>query len=851
MFKRREIKMVPISKRFFSILTGVFTGIVILLAHPVFAAEVPFTKAEEVALNFITYLGENYTVSKIEPLEEAGETIGYLANLDPQGYILVAGDTIRVPVKAYSLTSNFDSLPPAYVKVLLNELKILASSNTRLSKSNAAVQPEDTNRSYWDFLTQAHIVSRKSLRSYTPDTFLLTTKWNQGYPYNKFNPKVGDELTVTGCTQTALAQLMRYHAYPSSGSGVVEHLWNGQTLTAVMNRPFNWSIMPDSVNGSAPQYQQDEVAALMRDLGVLNEAEFGTYEMGGTSAYFHTDQFERAFGYVPVLRISSDNSNFFSTITNEINNSRPMLLSLPGHLTVADGYSSDGSGKKIHVNLGWGGASDDYYYLDQTIITENYSFPPDNTIYYNIRPCQSGECNPYTPAESGTPPVIGSSYQNGMISDLNDIVIEGSETIRIEVYDPDGDTVTLTVSSSCNSLQTALSGNLLTLTPTANNIFCEVTLTAESNDGLTEKTFRVLALENRIYIGNQYDIGGQFADGTEIDEYKAYLEGYTTISGYRGFSNQGFYIWVKDKNGNIIIQASDEAVAGSFTAGLYTISASLKKLSAGSYYNYYADFSAYNLTVTCNSLNADVSDLAESMGIELSDDSSTSIIAPTVETGSATLITNTSAILNGTINSNGSASTYYFEYGTSGSYGFGTALQNAGSGTVNTQVATNLTDLAPGTTYHFRIVATNVAGVANGDDQTFKTDSPELPENVTSYQILTDQSSSLTVSYGDYIRVVGSNTGNIITLESGARVECINFIGANVVNFEESSFDFMVYRSGATVYLQSASTGTMIKIAATSTIQTLNFSDKTLALVISEGKIRIGTQEITTAQTEL
>jgi Peptidase C10 family len=114
-----------------------------------------------------------------------------------------------------------------------------------------------------------------------PDTWLLTTKWNQPYPYNRLNPKYGDTLTITGCVQTALAQIMKYHGHPSSGSGVFTHTWNGQTLTAVMNRPFNWSAIPNSVNGGVKQYQQEEVAALMRDLGILNQANFGT---GETSA---------------------------------------------------------------------------------------------------------------------------------------------------------------------------------------------------------------------------------------------------------------------------------------------------------------------------------------------------------------------------------------------------------------------------------------------------------------------------------------------------------------------------------------------------------------------------------------
>ncbi|MBF0242452.1 MAG: C10 family peptidase, partial [Desulfamplus sp.] len=349
--------MESINKRLVRALAGIITGIIVLFTQPVFAVEIPLSTAQEVASNFITYLdetylGENYTIKDVEPLEEeSGKIVGFFVKLNPQGYILVAGDTIRVPIKAYSLTSNFENLPPAYVQVLLNELKIEASIRSALLRQSTTAQPEEINQPYWDFLTQTNPVSRKSLRSYTPDTFLLTTKWDQGYPYNKFNPKVGDELTVTGCVQTAIAQVMRYHKHPSSGTGVFTHSWGGKNLIAVMNRPFNWEEMINVVNSNTPEYQQDEVAALMRDLGVLNEADFGISSAGGTGAVFEYTKFSRAFGYAPISYMNSSNSDFFATIKTEIDNERPILLAMPTHMVVADGYASDSSGKKIHLNL--------------------------------------------------------------------------------------------------------------------------------------------------------------------------------------------------------------------------------------------------------------------------------------------------------------------------------------------------------------------------------------------------------------------------------------------------------------------------------------------------------------------
>jgi phosphodiesterase/alkaline phosphatase D-like protein len=94
---------------------------------------------------------------------------------------------------------------------------------------------------------------------------------------------------------------------------------------------------------------------------------------------------------------------------------------------------------------------------------------------------------------------------------------------------------------------------------------------------------------------------------------------------------------------------------------------------------------------------------------------------PTVTTGTASAIANTSATISGTVNPNGQATTYAFEYGTSTSYTQQTAVQSAGSGAAPVKATAELKNLQPGTTYHFRILAVNSGGTATGKDATFKT----------------------------------------------------------------------------------------------------------------------------------
>jgi hypothetical protein len=103
------------------------------------------------------------------------------------------------------------------------------------------------------------------------------------------------------------------------------------------------------------------------------------------------------------------------------------------------------------------------------------------------------------------------------------------------------------------------------------------------------------------------------------------------------------------------------------------------------------------------------------------DQTFTTVALPSVTTGSASSVTASSAKLTGSIVPNGQATTWYFEYGTSTSYGSKTSVGNAGSGSKTTNVSSSISGLSGGTTYHFRLDATNGSGQTFGSDQSFTT----------------------------------------------------------------------------------------------------------------------------------
>jgi len=93
----------------------------------------------------------------------------------------------------------------------------------------------------------------------------------------------------------------------------------------------------------------------------------------------------------------------------------------------------------------------------------------------------------------------------------------------------------------------------------------------------------------------------------------------------------------------------------------------------------------------------------------------------TPQTGSASSITTSSAVVSGSVNPSGAPVHAFFEFGTSTAYGQTTAVQTLGVGNAAIPIAAAVSGLPPGTTIHYRVVATTDFGTFPGPDQTLKT----------------------------------------------------------------------------------------------------------------------------------
>ena len=93
---------------------------------------------------------------------------------------------------------------------------------------------------------------------------------------------------------------------------------------------------------------------------------------------------------------------------------------------------------------------------------------------------------------------------------------------------------------------------------------------------------------------------------------------------------------------------------------------------------------------------------------------------PAATTGGAADVAQQTARLTGAVDPNGAETSYQFQYGTTTAYGATTPLVTV-QGDGRRTVTADLANLAPATTYHYRLIARNAKGLTKGADRNFKT----------------------------------------------------------------------------------------------------------------------------------
>jgi hypothetical protein len=202
----------------------------------------------------------------------------YIFNLENGGgFVVVAGDDRAYPVLGYSFKGNFDysNAPPVFILWLQNYRDQVA----HVIKTGNSLPPDPA----WEALENGTLLKDISLRTAVGP--LGTAEWAQGNPYNLQCPLLDGIRTITGCTATAMATVMKYHAdngFQAVGTGSHSYKWNGTTLKVDFGT-YDWNSMPKTTGAYVSNSQKDAIARLMYHCGVSIESTYGTSK--GTSAY--------------------------------------------------------------------------------------------------------------------------------------------------------------------------------------------------------------------------------------------------------------------------------------------------------------------------------------------------------------------------------------------------------------------------------------------------------------------------------------------------------------------------------------------------------------------------------------
>jgi hypothetical protein len=312
--------------------------------------------------------------NKDKPGSGAGEACFYVFNVNAShGFIVISAEDNVAPVLAYSDESGFNvnNIAPD-VSWWLNGYK------EQIEEARAKkMQATEEIKSHWESLKTGtgSYMSYGSVKTVNP---LEQTTWDQLPNYNAMCPydNTANELTVTGCVATGMAQILRFWSAPTNGAGF--HSYSdpkyGVQSADFGNTTYDWANMPLSVTGA-----NTAVATLMYHCGVSVEMTYGIAETGGSSAYVVSSQspvqacaeyaLKTYFGYANAVgKVRTDYPNktdWQNLLKTELDAGRPVLYagfgSGGGHCFDCDGYDANNF---FHFNWGWSGQFDGFFDVD-------------------------------------------------------------------------------------------------------------------------------------------------------------------------------------------------------------------------------------------------------------------------------------------------------------------------------------------------------------------------------------------------------------------------------------------------------------------------------------------------------
>lgn len=347
-------------KKLLSLTVAVILGIGTMFANPVDVNTAKTLGQKFVLTNFEETRGANLELVYTFSVEKAASF--YVFNVDDNGFVVVSADDKYRPIVGFGKGEIFDTENPERM-YYLNAL----AEGRALERNQAG---DDRAAEEWESLRKYG-----RLLSYNRGTvvdYLVQTKWNQNpAPYNSACPAdpagPGGHVYV-GCVATAMAQIMKYWNYPTTGQG--SHTYycpgHGQLSANFGATTYDWDNMLNSYSTGYTTEEGEAVAILGYHCGVSVDMYYDGTEGSGTSSSYVPNAVATYFRYSTAVQIQykGNLTTWLNTLKSGLDKGWPMYYSgteagaNAGHAFICDGYDD---ADYFHFNWGWGGSGDNWF----------------------------------------------------------------------------------------------------------------------------------------------------------------------------------------------------------------------------------------------------------------------------------------------------------------------------------------------------------------------------------------------------------------------------------------------------------------------------------------------------------
>ena len=342
----------------------------------------------------------------------------HVVRLAGGGFVVTSADTTQEPVVAFSDSADLvESAGNPLWGILQHEFSRRMRTTNVVSR---AVSAPTAAEARWAALLSNAPVARAgnglaSVSDLRVDE-IVRSKWGQTVDsmwdnwsetencYNLFTPNN----YPCGCVATVMAQIMRYHNYPSSAEVVTRTCMvagvSGSFTTS--GTAYDWANMPlipehdweyEWYDGGSTPAERAAIGKLTYECGIAMQMQ---WDDGESSSYgaFAFEPLTNVFRFANARSYLARNSeNLSADLVKQImlpnlDAGYPVMLGIASHEVIADGYGFSDGQLYTHLNMGWCGTDNAWYNLPYVEPAEiDYSSSIVNHITYNIFTNETGE----------------------------------------------------------------------------------------------------------------------------------------------------------------------------------------------------------------------------------------------------------------------------------------------------------------------------------------------------------------------------------------------------------------------------------------------------------------------------